>query len=95
MALLGMACLNTNTLINSYVLRNMPPKYQGAGFGLFSTAYTAIYSFGPYMTGFLSELFSLSRAIQLSSIGAVAAPGLILAANYFVPKHLLANMVST
>lgn len=95
LTLLGAACLNTNTLINSYVLRNMPPKYQGAGFGLFSTAYTVIYSFGPYMTGFLSELFSLSRAIQLSSIGAVAAAGLILAANYFVPKRLLSTMAST
>lgn len=87
LALLGAACLNTNTLINSYVLRNMPPRYQGAGFGLFSTAYTVVYSLGPYMTGFLSELFGLSRAIQLSSIGAVAAAALILAAKYFVPRH--------
>jgi len=95
LALLGAACLNTNTLINSYVLRNMPPRYQGAGFGLFSTAYTVVYSLGPYMTGFLSELFGLSRAIQLSSIGAVAAAGLILAAKYFVPRHFLTTMASS
>ena len=95
LALLGAACLNTNTLINSYVLRNMPPRYQGAGFGLFSTAYTVIYSLGPYMTGFLSELFGLSRAIQLSSIGAVAAAALILAAKYFVPRHFLTTMTSS
>jgi len=95
LALLGAACLNTNTLINSYVLRNMPPRYQGAGFGLFSTAYTVVYSLGPCMTGFLSELFGLSRAIQLSSIGAVAAAGLILAAKYFVPRHFLTTMASS
>ncbi len=92
LALLGAACLNTNTLINSYVMRNMPPRYQGAGFGLFSTAYTVVYSFGPYLTGFLSNFLGLSTAIQLSSTGAVAAALLILAANYFVPKHQVAEM---
>ncbi len=95
LALLGAACLNTNTLINSYVLRNMPPRYQGAGFGLFSTAYTVVYSLGPYLTGFLSELFGLSLAIQLSSFGAVAAALLILTANLFVPKNLISRLSSS
>jgi len=94
LALLGGTCLNTNTLINSYVLRSMPPKYQGAGFGLFCTAYTVIYSLGPYLTGFLSGFVGLSRAIQLSSFGAVLAAALILAASYFVPQHLVGKMVS-
>ncbi len=94
LALLGAACLNTNTLINSYVLRNMPPRYQGAGFGLFCTAYTVIYSFGPYLTGLFSDLFSLSIAIKLSSTGAVLAALLILTANYFVPKDLLRKLSS-
>ncbi len=94
LALLGAACLNTNTLINSYVLRNMPPRYQGAGFGLFCTAYTVVYSLGPYLTGFLSELFGLSRAIQLSSAGAVVAALLILTANIFVPRHLVTRLAS-
>lgn len=92
LALLGAMCLNTNTLINSYVLRHMPPRYQGAGFGLFSTAYTAIYSIGPYFTGFLSDFTGLSRAIQLSSIGAVLAALLILAAGYFVPGRLVSEI---
>jgi MFS family permease len=92
LALLGAACLNTNTLINSYVLRNMPPGSQGAGFGLFSTAYTVIYSAGPYLTGFLSELFGLSRAIQVSTVGAIFAAALILTANKFVPKQMVSRM---
>ncbi len=95
LALLGAACLNTNTLINSYVLRNMPPRYQGAGFGLFCTAYTAVYSLGPYLTGYLSEIYGLSTAIQLSSIGAVVAALLILTANIFVPRHLVARLASS
>ncbi len=78
LALLGAACLNTNTLINSYVLRSMPVKHQGAGFGLFSTAYTAIYSLGPYLTGFLSDLLGISRAFQLSASWTLAAAALIL-----------------
>ena len=94
LALLGAMCLNTNTLINSYVLRHMPPRYQGAGFGLFSTAYTAIYSLGPYFTGFLSDFTGLSRAIQLSSIGAVLAALLILTAGHFVPGRLVSELAS-
>ncbi|MFO7952899.1 MAG: MFS transporter [Bacillota bacterium] len=94
LALLGASCLNTNTLINSYVLRFMPPKYQGAGFGLFCTAYTAIYSLGPYFTGYLSGFIGLSAAIQFSSIGAVIAAALILTAGYFVPSHLVDKMAS-
>ncbi len=92
LALLGAACLNTNTLINSYVLRNMPLRYQGAGFGLFSTAYTAIYSLGPYLTGSLADMVGLGKAIQFSSAGAVLAVFLIFSANYFVPKHLVDKM---
>ena len=95
LVLLGAMCLNTNTLINSYVLRSMPPRYQGAGFGLFSTAYTAIYSLGPYLTGFLSDYAGLSRAIQISSAGAVLAAGLILTAGYFVPRHLVGEMAAS
>ncbi|OPL10345.1 MAG: hypothetical protein AVO34_11190 [Firmicutes bacterium ML8_F2] len=92
LALLGAACLNTNTLINSYVLRSMPPRYQGAGFGFFSTAYTVIYSMGPYLTGFLSDFFGLSMAIRLSSFGAVAAAVLILAADRFIPRKLVETL---
>jgi len=95
LALLGAACLNTNTLINSYVMRNMPPRYQGAGFGFFSMAYTAVYSLGPYLTGSLAELFGMSRAIQLSSGGAIAAAFLILMASYFIPKHLVEKLASS
>ncbi len=95
LALLGAACLNTNTLINSYVMRNMPPRYQGAGFGFFSMSYTAVYSLGPYMTGFMAEFFGMSRAIQFSSGGAIAAAVLILMANYFVPKHLVEKLASS
>ncbi len=81
---IGAACLNTNTLINSHVLRNMPPGYQGAGFGLFCSAYTIIYSAGPYITGYFSELWGLPWAIKLSPIGAAIALLLILLARYSV-----------
>jgi len=64
----------------------MPPQYQGAGFGFFSTAYTAIYSFGPYITGLMSGIFGLERAVQLSLFGAVIAIVLIAAARYFIPR---------
>ncbi len=84
-ALIGAASLNANTLINAYVLRSMPPQYQGTGFGFFSTAYTAIYSFGPYITGLLSGAVGLEKATQLSLFGAVIAIVLIAAARYFVP----------
>ncbi|MFU8795413.1 MAG: MFS transporter [Dethiobacteria bacterium] len=86
LALIGAAALNANTLINAYVLRSMPPRYQGTGFGLFSTAYTVIYSFGPYLTGMLSVRLGLERAMQLSLIGALLAIALILAARHFIPR---------
>ena len=60
LALLGATCHNTNTVINSYVLRKMPQQYQGTGFGLFCTAYTIIYSCGPFLTG----LFSISLGLR-------------------------------
>jgi len=86
LALIGAASLNANTLINAYVLIYMPPRYQGSGFGLFSTAYTVIYSLGPFITGLLSGSVGLERAIQLSVSGAVIAAILILAAGYFVTQ---------
>jgi len=86
LALIGAASLNVNTLINAYVLRSMPPKFQGAGFGLFSTAYTVIYSLGPFMTGLLSSSVGLERAMQISVSGAVIAAILILAARYFITQ---------
>jgi len=86
LVLIGAACLNTNTLINAHVLRYMPARYQGTGFGLFCTAYTVIYSTGPYLTGFFSELVGLSRAIQLSTMGAAIALVLILLARYAIIK---------
>ncbi|MDW7730375.1 MAG: MFS transporter [Bacillota bacterium] len=89
LALIGAAALNANTLINAYVLRSMPPRYQGTGFGLFSTAYTVIYSFGPYLTGLLSVRLGLERAMQLSLIGALVAIALILAARHFIPRPQL------
>ena len=78
LALLGATCLNTNTLINSYVLRIMPEQYQGTGFGLFCTAYTIIYSCGPYITGLLSVSLGLTQAIRFSSAGAIIAVLLIV-----------------
>lgn len=92
---LGATCLNTNTLINAYVMRSMPVRHQGAGFGLFSTAYTVIYSLGPYLTGFLSDTFNLVRAIQLSSIWAIAAAVLIIFANPFIPLHLVRKIAAS
>ncbi len=86
LALVGAASLNTNTLINAYVLRSMPPQYQGAGFGLFSTAYTVIYSFGPFITGLMSGLTGLEKAMQFSVFGAASAVILILSAGYFIPR---------
>jgi MFS family permease len=86
LALVGAAALNANTLINAYVLRSMPPRHQSTGFGLFSTAYTVIYSFGPYITGLLSGNVGLERAMQYSLFGIVLAVVLILAAKYFVPQ---------
>ena len=88
LALIGASSLNANTLINAYVLRTMPPKHQGTGFGLFSTAYTVIYSFGPYITGLLSSIVGLEKAMQYSLFGAIFAAVLILASSYFVPKAL-------
>lgn len=78
LVLLGATCLNTNTLINSYVLRFMPEQYQGTGFGLFCTAYTIIYSCGPYLTGLLSVSLGLTQAIRFSSAGAIIAVLLIV-----------------
>jgi len=83
LVLLGATCLNTNTLINSYVLRLMPEQYQGTGFGLFCTAYTVIYSFGPYITGLLSASLGLTQAIRISASGAMIAALLII----FVPAR--------
>jgi len=59
----------------------MPEKYQGTGFGLFSTLYTVIYSFGPFLTGFLSLSLGLGRAFQLSSAGALIALIILLVSN--------------
>ncbi len=81
--LIGAAALNANTLINAYVLRSMPPKYQGTGFGIFSTAYTVIYSFGPYFTGLLSVGLGLERAMQISLTGAFVAIIIILFSRHF------------
>ncbi|MDW7738447.1 MAG: MFS transporter [Bacillota bacterium] len=89
LALVGALFFNTNTLINSYVIRSMPHRYLGAGFGIFCTAYTAIYSMGPYMTGLLSNQFGLSRAIQISAFGAVLALVLIITSKRFVERNFL------
>ncbi len=78
LALLGATCHNTNTVINSYVLRKMPQQYQGTGFGLFCTAYTIIYSCGPFLTGLFSIPLGLSGAIRLSALGAATAMVLVL-----------------
>jgi MFS family permease len=61
----------------------MPPKYQGTGFGIFSTAYTVIYSFGPYLTGLLSVRLGLERAMQISLTGAFVAIVIILFSRHF------------
>lgn len=81
LAMLGISCLNCNTLINSYVLRKVPERCQGTGFGLFSTAYTVIYSAGPFLTGYLSIHLGLSSAIKWSTAGAAAAMFLIVLSN--------------
>ena len=78
MVFLGAFTINTNMMINSYVLRNMPEKYQGTGFGFFCTAYTAIYSIGPSFSGFISENVGLNSAIFLTSLGAIIALLLVL-----------------
>ncbi len=84
--MLGATCLNTNTIINAYVMRKMPKQYQGTGFGIFSTAYTIIYSCGPFLTGLFSVSMGLSGAIRLSTAGTVAAMLLVL-----LHRHLLVS----
>ena len=82
---LGATSLNANMLINAYVLKSMPEQNRGAGFGLFSTAYTIIYSLGPYLTGLLSVTVGMSRAIQLSAAGAAAAMLLVVWSDRLLP----------
>ncbi len=48
------------------------------GFGLFCTAYTIIYSCGPFLSGLFSITLGLSGAIRLSALGAATAMLLIL-----------------
>ncbi|MGM0420571.1 MAG: MFS transporter [Bacillota bacterium] len=63
-----------NTIINSYVLKVMPVSYQGTGFGLFSTLYTAIYSLGAVYSGYISDLTgSLVGGMRSSVVGVVIA----------------------
>ena len=83
---LGGTSLNSNTLINSYVLRNMPREYQATGFGLFSTAYTVIYSCGPFITGLLSVQLNLGTAMAISTLGAFTAILLLFLFPLFFPQ---------
>ncbi len=78
LVLWGSTALNSNTLINSYVLRHMPQDFQATGFGLFSTAYTMIYSCGPLFTGVISVHLSLRAAMAMSTLGAFTAILLLL-----------------
>ncbi len=84
----GAFCSNTNTLINSYVLRKMPVKYQGTGFGLFCTAYTVIYSMGPYITGHIEQAAGFSSAIIISLAGAATALVLVALKRKFLPSDI-------
>ncbi len=88
---LGATSLNANMLINAHVLKSMPEQNRGAGFGLFCTAYTVIYSFGPYFTGLLSVVVGLSRAIQLSAAGAAVALLLVLCSGRLLPLQITAK----
>ncbi len=85
--LLGGTSLNSNTLINSYVLRNMPQEYQATGFGLFSTSYTVIYSCGPFITGLLSVQLNLGAAMAISTLGAFTAILLLFLFPVFFPQQ--------
>ncbi|MFN2362844.1 MAG: sugar MFS transporter [Halarsenatibacteraceae bacterium] len=72
--LFGITFKSHNTVINSYVLKVMPKEYQGTGFGLFSTLYTAIYSAGAVFTGFVADQAgSLVIGMRAAVIGVVIA----------------------
>ena len=72
--LFGITFKSHNTVINSYVLKVMPKEYQGTGFGLFSTLYTAIYSLGAVFTGFIADQAgNLVIGMQAAVIGVVIA----------------------
>ncbi|MFW5790727.1 MAG: MFS transporter [Bacillota bacterium] len=70
----GVTFKSHNTVINSYVLKVMPKEYQGTGFGLFSTLYTAIYSAGAVFTGFIADQAgSLVIGMRAAVIGVIIA----------------------
>lgn len=70
----GITFKSHNTVINSYVLKVMPKEYQGTGFGLFSTLYTAIYSAGAVFTGFIADQSgSLVIGMRAAVFGVIVA----------------------
>lgn len=82
----GITFAGHNTLINSYVLRLFPDEYQGTGFGLFSTLYTAIYSLGPVVIGYFVDQFNLVIGMRVSVVAIIIAVPLLVSFNYFFPE---------
>jgi MFS family permease len=85
----GITFNSHNTLINAYVLRLFPDEYQGTGFGLFSTLYTAIYSLGPIATGFFADKFNLVIGMRVSILGIVIATFLLGLFKYLIDDEVL------
>ena len=83
--LFGITFKSHNTVINSYVLKVMPKEYQGTGFGLFSTLYTAIYSAGAVFTGFIADQTgNLVIGMRAAVIGVVIAFVCLVLFKFFV-----------
>lgn len=85
----GITFKSHNTLINSYVMKKSPEKYQGSGFGLFSTLYTIIYSLGPMVIGFFIDKFGLLVGMRFSLIGVFISLPLVLSFKYFINEKQL------
>ncbi|MGM0409372.1 MAG: MFS transporter, partial [Bacillota bacterium] len=87
--LLGVSFKSHNTLINSYVMKKSPEKYQGTGFGLFSTLYTIIYSLGPVVIGFFIDNFGLITGMRFSLIGIAISLPLVITFKYWIDEKKL------
>ena len=87
----GITFKSHNTLINSYVMKKSPEKYQGTGFGLFSTLYTIIYSMGPLVVGFFIDRYNILIGMRFSLIGVVIALPLVLSFKFWVDEKKLNN----
>src|SRR6056297_67566 len=86
---LGITFKSHNTLINSYVIKKSPEKYQGSGFGLFSTLYTIIYSLGPMAIGYFIDKYGLLVGMRFSLIGVLISLPLVISFKYFIDETQL------